>query len=842
MDIFSRPPAISEDTLHYVLYPTEEMSDKVSAITLAAVIQSFVDSLLVDHLWHRDGFQLKVAKNEDGHGYVLEGRMRVGDCVDDEWCAVWLLREISSKWDAVISVNDTDGEFLLIEAADYLPSWVTPTNAENRVWIYRSHLHLIPISHVSAPSSEPPRRRQFKGDSDDEDGLDYSDNEDYLSVEDAIKLVRNPNVNTQASREVETAVEKKIYGYPAAISQHVHHTKVYVPVDIAMALSVKPSLVQKPVETFYTRDALQLRAAHRMARFPPEPSVLTTIKMTRTAYAQLLGQKFYPPKIFGRWQELEGTPERRWRDVGMKLACGFEMIYQESKGKSAAMNSSQDGMEAAAQARKDLLQQNPDYRGYLENLTASGYFKGEVEGSTLWKQLEDKAIDAFLAARRDDDATRPTFASEFNEAVSQATDVTHASLRDEDSDSWLNIDAEDFDAMLGDTLGPNQANPEDAMNVDGDEKLEEEERLAQRQTTKLQEMAKKVEEFVEGKGDLEGARFHDEDFSDEDFDDGEVDSDGTGSDSEDGDDASPEAKRTAREIAMARLVPPLDPSEYGKMPPSFHSNSQRVARENAGVEQAESVDPASDTTAQPSREEPRKMRPPIIPRDQYDGVDSDDETDEEGEQVEDEESEEEKPQVVGEIDIDMEEEQEEFLEFARQALGMSDEQWAKIVQERIGRGAFVPTTAVPADTAEKKKVLVEEPAAKVHPKPERTPNPNLDSFEAVMAAMDAELGRTKPGKAPPRTSTSDKGEARATEPEPEVDIEAAMDAEFRRLVNGDERNEDEDDIGPAENLDYNLIKNFLESFKGQNGLSGPVGNLIGRLQPGWTLPRDEGES
>ncbi len=27
--------------------------------------------------------------------------MRVGDCIDDEWCVVWLLRELSSKWDVV---------------------------------------------------------------------------------------------------------------------------------------------------------------------------------------------------------------------------------------------------------------------------------------------------------------------------------------------------------------------------------------------------------------------------------------------------------------------------------------------------------------------------------------------------------------------------------------------------------------------------------------------------------------------------------------------------------------------------------------------------------------------
>jgi hypothetical protein len=39
-------------------------------------------------------------------------------------------------------------------------------------------------------------------------------------------------------------------------------------------------------------------------------------------------------------------------------------------------------------------------------------------------------------------------------------------------------------------------------------------------------------------------------------------------------------------------------------------------------------------------------------------------------------------------------------------------------------------------------------------------------------------------------------------------------------------------------IDYNLIRNFLESFKSQAGLSGPVSNLAGRLQPDYKLPRD----
>ena len=67
-----------------------------------------------------------------------------------------------------------------------------------------------------------------------------------------------------------------------------------------------------------------------MARFPPEPSVKMTVKLTRTAYAQLVSQKFYPPKIFGRWKEAEGTPEWRSKDIGMKIV-GHNPLLQRTR-------------------------------------------------------------------------------------------------------------------------------------------------------------------------------------------------------------------------------------------------------------------------------------------------------------------------------------------------------------------------------------------------------------------------------------------------------------------------------------------------------------------------------
>lgn len=69
------------------------------------------------------------------------------------------------------------------------------------------------------------------------------------------------------------------------------------------------------------------KAANRMSRFPPEPSVLVSVRMTRTAYAQLVGQTFYPPKPFGRWQEPQGSSDWRRRDVGMKIVSITHTTY-----------------------------------------------------------------------------------------------------------------------------------------------------------------------------------------------------------------------------------------------------------------------------------------------------------------------------------------------------------------------------------------------------------------------------------------------------------------------------------------------------------------------------------
>jgi hypothetical protein len=155
-----------------------------------------------------------------------------------------------------------------------------------------------------------------------------------------------------------------------------------------------------------------------------------------------------------------------------------------------------------------------------------------------------------------------------------------------------------------------------------------------------------------------------EEFSEEEFSDGNI---------SDSDDEMDTTDQTTRQEAMDNLVPSLPQTEYGQMPQSFYVNSQPVARTTVETHVVEG--PSAGLCKKP-------IRAPIIPRDKYDGVDSDDETDSEV----DEQDEEDSPQIVGEEEVDMGEEEEEFVEFSRKALGLSDEQWDDIIRERKGRG------------------------------------------------------------------------------------------------------------------------------------------------------------
>ncbi|CAE6418354.1 unnamed protein product [Rhizoctonia solani] len=617
-----------------------------------------------------------------------------------------------------------------------------------------------------------------------------------------------------------------------------------------------------------------------MARFSPKPDVLTVVSMTRPAYAQLAGQVFYPPKVFGVWQEQQESPEHRWRDIGMKIACGFEMMYAESKSQAKTLSSNST---ESRDARLDALRREEGYNTYIQGLAKAGYFAKELPGSQLYKEREQAAADKYIEFRSNTDVLRPSFAARVEEAVKLSSEHPLSSP-EEDSTEWLQIDESTFDGMLKQKFNGKNT---------GGQGADDEDQYAQDQATKLQELAKRVEGFVEGEGDLEGARFED-DILEEDM----------GSDSDD-ESITSGANEMDRQQAMDRLVPPLEPGDYGQMPASY-SNSQPIRSSTVETEkhipEEEEEMPAlggstpgsklsvadayknptsahHDTDQQSEQKNREKLlRRPLLPRDRFDGVDSDDDTDQEDEKSalnalpDDSESEEDRPTVVGEVEIDMDDEQEEFIKFSREALGIDDALWSKIVEERKIRGAFVPggptkngasarsphaSTGTKSSTGNEMHWL-DDPPKQNTPRPsagpKAHPNPNLDSFEAVMEAMEAELNSSRASTKPSTLKApQEKGKGKAVQLAEDKknsgkqvriaedehgmeDIESAMERELREILDEGENSDGDGEVP----MDYNLIKNFLESFKGQAGASGPVGNLAGRLQQGWTLPRDNG--
>lgn len=61
---------------------------------------------------------------------------------------VFILEQLTKEISGLVArVHDVDGEFLLIEAADFLPSWANPEMCENRVRILLMCCFCLKLAH-----------------------------------------------------------------------------------------------------------------------------------------------------------------------------------------------------------------------------------------------------------------------------------------------------------------------------------------------------------------------------------------------------------------------------------------------------------------------------------------------------------------------------------------------------------------------------------------------------------------------------------------------------------------------------------------------------------------------
>jgi hypothetical protein len=367
----------SDDFVEYWLHLQWEGAEAagpeaMDAAAMRAALQAhcvlcldFVRQWTDGYIWQRDPFVLIPCPAFDADGKAtpcLYGRTYWGENIDDEWFIVWLLLQITKRWPgAVVSVVDNDGQFLLIEACEQIPRWVKPDNAAHRVQIAAGSIHLVPLS-VQSP----------------------------LTATTAVAAVRAPESvsPTLASPVVQKVIAARLEQFePAppllARPQLTHRARLYLPADIFRVLSEHPYLVAPAVEAFFARDPIDMRLCNKMAAFPCNTRRFGLVNFSRCLYAQLHGQRCKPPRCFGEIPA-EGSAERKAFELGMKLACGFEILLQTGRRNLKRAGSAASA--AATSVAPPVL--DAEYNAALERC---GYYEQRVG-------LERTAADQYAAA------------------------------------------------------------------------------------------------------------------------------------------------------------------------------------------------------------------------------------------------------------------------------------------------------------------------------------------------------------------------------------------------------------------------------------------------------------
>lgn len=310
---------LPENCIEYMLFAIDTIQDNRKLLSTLEEIRKaalrLADDLTRDYIWQRESFNLEL-RRENGLAY-LHGSTDYGDCVEDEWLIVYLLRELTKSFGNLwVRVADSDGEFLLVEAANVLPKWLSPEIDANRVWIHGGKLYLVPLG----------------------DGEKRS-----LSLQDAVKVLGSSPQTLVHSPFVESEAFYRLEKYPRQISEHLHHSKVTVPRKLAYVLHDRPKAVAPATEAFYLRDAFSLKpllSEKAALIFPPVDLVTVSVRFTKVLFAQLKSQRFEPPPAWttliqnAEREAAEGNDEAQKKlaqlEMGMKLTSGFEMLARKA--------------------------------------------------------------------------------------------------------------------------------------------------------------------------------------------------------------------------------------------------------------------------------------------------------------------------------------------------------------------------------------------------------------------------------------------------------------------------------------------------------------------------------
>ncbi|PGH36085.1 hypothetical protein GX50_01097 [[Emmonsia] crescens] len=457
-------PQLPDDCIEYSLYcissgNVDSTADADLARTRLTEVQKaaaeLMKTLLKDYIWQRDAFKLEMTR-EDGLN-LLRGRTEYGDSIEDEWVIVYILRELTRQFeDLWVKVSDSDGEFLLVEAAATLPSWLEPEVANHRVWIHKENLLIIKPEAAKGSTLKPLTFREAR----------------KVILGDPKRLMHSPTIEAEAFY--------RLRNYPKQIADNLHTSPITIPRKLAYILHIKPSYISPAVDAFYIRDPISLRPLKAMDTsaliFKPEDLVTVSVRFTRVGYAQLKSQDFeLPPAWKGKLPPETAKTDYARAEMGMKVTSGFEMLLSDPQNQDkAAVREiklvlgdiesedeklpTNDEIESTWEKREDdekwlnisfedLEEELKGRQGTDKRAKSAGAFGDQAAQENLQRIVE--RFEQFL----NDDRAGLDGADLIDEADSDDFDVDSEDFSSDGEDKEVSFDEDEFSKMMQEMMG-----------------------------------------------------------------------------------------------------------------------------------------------------------------------------------------------------------------------------------------------------------------------------------------------------------------------------------------------------------------------------------------------------
>nr|XP_012617974.1 protein ecdysoneless homolog isoform X1 [Microcebus murinus] len=431
--------ATVEDTVEYHLFliPDESRDPEEHKEILQKYIERIMTQfahMLAPYIWQNQPFNLKYKPGKGGVPAHMFGMTKFGDNIEDEWFIVYIIKQITKEFPELVArIEDNDGEFLLIEAADFLPKWLDPDNSTNRVFFHRGELCIIPTPRkpgaVSWLPATPP------------------------TVPQALNIISTHPEKILASESIRAAVNRRIRGYPEKIQASLHRAHCFLPAGIVAVLKHRPRLVAAAVQAFYLRDPIDLRSCRIFKTFLPETRIMTSVTFTKCLYAQLVQQRFVPDRRSGYRLPPPSHPQYRAHELGMKLAHGFEILCSKCGPHFS-------------DSKKSHVTTSPLWASFLESLKKNDYFKGLIEGSAQYQERLEMAKNYFqLSVNRPESSLAMSPGEEILTLLQtipleiEELKKEEASLPPEDDDQWLDLSPDQLDQLLQEAAGKKESEP-----------------------------------------------------------------------------------------------------------------------------------------------------------------------------------------------------------------------------------------------------------------------------------------------------------------------------------------------------------------------------------------------